>query len=254
MPIFQPVHLTPDLAAAVERWTRLAGWSRLHVRSVERFWRRLGEPQPFRLIDVGCGLGGLLEDVHAWAERAGIEVELAGCEISKELVDAAAERLGDRAFIYQGDLQHLGCGADVWHLATCCLVTSQLSGHDKIRLVTELGRVARTAYIFDVSKTAATEVGAKLVPLLSRGGVGPPEAWVTSVDNAATQRELRDLVSALPVDVVSVFPGAMCTVPEAAKRQRIERPESKPVRVKFESVALAPGLAGADKRHDVRAG
>lgn len=250
MASYEPLQLTPSLLAQVERWTRLAGWSRHHVKAVERFWHRVGEPQPFRVIDVGCGLGGLLEDVHAWAQRRGIEVELGGCEPSAELVSAARDRLGDKAFVYEGDLTHLGCGADAWHLACCSLVLNQLSGHDRIRLVTELGRVAKTAYLFDVSKNVATEVGARLIPWITGGGDAPPESWVESVEHAPTFPELQRLVEALPVEVVRVFPGALCTMPEPVERVKLQRPEGSAVRVTFDMPELGKGLAGNENNRD----
>lgn len=56
-------------------------------------WRELGRPAEFRVLDVGCGWGNMLEaTAHAFRED-GVRVVPGGVEISKELSRISAERL-----------------------------------------------------------------------------------------------------------------------------------------------------------------
>lgn len=233
-----------DVLVDLEQWTRLAGWARHHVRSVERFWRALDEPRPFRVIDVGCGMGGLLEDLLSWSERCDVELVVAGVDSNDQAIERARERLGDRALLAAGDPIHLGCEPQVWHLATCALLLNQLSGHDRIRLVAELGRAAQTAYLFDVTPTVAGEVGARVIPRIAGLASAPPAQWAHTLERAPTLDELVRLVAPLPVEAVRVFPTAICTQPEPA--QRVKLPRKDPSRVQFGKPDVLPGTIPSD--------
>lgn len=229
----------------LEQWARLSGWTRHHVRAVAQFWHRLGEPRPFRVVDIGCGLGGLLAEIAAWAERADVPVTLVGVEPDAEIAARAVERLGDAATIRVASVGHTGIGAGAAHLVTCTLVLNRLAGPDRLRLAAEIGRVATTAYVFDVTPTVAGEVGARLIPWLAGLNHAPPRAWIDTLERAPSPDELARLVRHLPVEVCRVFPSAVCTWPEPLERARVAVPE--PTEVVFEAPRLAPGLVGADR-------
>jgi len=241
--------LAPETLADVEAWARMSGWQRHHVRAIERFWRHLDQPEPFRIIDVGCALGGLLDEIWSWAQRTGVQVDLVGVERAGTVAEQARERLGDRAVVHALDtLPVLGGPPDAYHLATAALVLNQLSGPDRLRLVAELGRVARTAYLFDVTPTVAGEVGARLIPWLTGLRDAPPQAWVRTLERAPTLDEVVQLVAPLPVQVVRVFPSAVCTQPEPRERVRAERPAGEASKVTFDSPEVLPGTVGSERR------
>jgi len=243
--------LSAAILADLEAWARLSGWSRQHVKSVERFHKHLGEPDPFRVLDVGCALGGLLEELAGWGQRAGVCLELVGVERSEEVVAQARERLGDRAIIHRVDsLVALGGPPEAYHLATAALVLNQLSGPDRLRLVAELCRVARTAYVFDVTPSVAGEVGARLIPFLTRLRDAPPADWVHTLERAPTLDEVVRLVAPLPVEVVRVFPSAVCTQPEPRERARVDRAAGEPAKVVFDTPEILPGTVGSERRAD----
>ncbi len=234
--------------ADLEQWTRLSGWARHHVRTISRFWHALGEPDPFRVVDVGCGVGGLLLDLVEWGARAEVEVVLAGIDADVDCAGRARERLGSRAVIAHGDVVHLGCAPDSFHLATAALLLNQLSGPDRLRLVAELGRAATTAYVFDVTPTVSGEVGARLIPWLTGLRDAPPQAWVNTLERAPTVDEVMELVAPLPVTVARVFPSAVCTLPEPRQRARAPRRPAEPTRVTFDGVELPGGVVGTDRK------
>jgi hypothetical protein len=178
------------------------------------------------VIDVSCGLGGLLEDIWQWGKRTGVEVTLAGVDRRPGILERARSRLGDRAILAVGDPLRLQCEPQAWHLATCTLALNPLNGPERLRLVAELGRAAQTAYLFDVTPSAAAEVGARLVPWLLGLQNAPPEAWVHTLERAPTVQELVELVAPLPVEVHRVFPAAMGTLPEGSPRVKVRTPEA----------------------------
>lgn len=243
----QPCELEPlsvGVLADLEQWARMAGWTRHHVRAVAQFWERLGEPRPFRVLDLGCGLGGLLHELSDWAERGQIPVELVGIEPDAELADRARDRLGDRAQIHCLPLGRSGQGERV-HLATCSLLFNRLSAPDRLTLATDLGRVAVTAYVFDVTPTIAGEVGARLIPWLTGLHHAPPQAWARTLERAPSPDELAQLVRHLPVEVVRVFPSAICTWPEPVERARVAARQAE--RVRYRLLDLPPGFAGVER-------
>lgn len=241
----EQISLSAEVLRDLEQWARLSGWTRHHVRAVEQFWRRLGEPRPFRVVDLGCGLGGLLDEIAAWGERSGVPLILQGVEPDGALASAAAERLGERATIHVAPLHRCGASPGAVHLVTCTLVLNRLAGPDRLRLLTEIGRVATTAYVFDVTPTVAGEVGARLIPWLAGLTHAPPEGWVRTLERAPTPDELARLVRHLPVEVGRVFPSAVCTWPEPAERVRVGERRAAPIR--FDAPELVPGLVGADR-------
>ncbi|HEY2469789.1 MAG TPA: methyltransferase domain-containing protein [Terracidiphilus sp.] len=46
---------------------------------------------PIRILDVGCGYGGLLRAIERWAVKRGICVQLAGCDLNPDAIAIAAE-------------------------------------------------------------------------------------------------------------------------------------------------------------------
>jgi len=62
-----------------------------------RLWKEVAElaagrdQEPLRLLDVGCGGGDVLVDVGVRARRAGVPVELHGCDMSQFALDVATQ-------------------------------------------------------------------------------------------------------------------------------------------------------------------
>ena len=93
----------PDLDAhrhhgALRGLGRLNWWS----GSAANLWsviRRMANPQgrPLRILDVACGGGDVLVGIGLRARRAGMKVELAGCDISPPALAFAGKRAKDRA-------------------------------------------------------------------------------------------------------------------------------------------------------------
>lgn len=206
----------------VERWSRWSGWMQHHVQAVRAHWLALGSPEPFRVLDVGCGPGGLLEELAHWAHGEGIDLELHGVDVDNAAVVMARRRLGDRALLEQAEAHDLGYPAKAFHLTTCSLVLHDLSGFDRVKLVSELHRVSRSVYLFDIEKTRLGALGARVLPRL----VGlSSELARHGIERASTFAEFSRLVETLPVKPVRVFPGAMATWPDELTRVPYEVPD-----------------------------
>lgn len=201
------------ILADLERFTRRSGWDALHLRNLRLHWEALGRPRPFRVLDIGSGMGGLLLQVAAWADREGIPVALTGLDRGVDYVRMARERLGARAEVHLGDATALPFPDRSFDVATCTLMMHHLPSDVRHRLVAELARVTRSAYLFDLEVTLYGALGAAaLGPLMGLRG----DAWhdgVLSVRRGATLTEFRALVAPLPVEVRRVFPTALATLP-----------------------------------------
>lgn len=197
----------------LDRWNHRSGWYRMHVRHVRRHWEALGRPRPFRVLDVGTGPGGLLAALADWARRDGVPVELTGVDRSPAYVAMARERLGDRARVREGDATALPEADGAWDLATSTLMLHHLPAPTRARMIAELARVARSAYLFDVELTLHGMLGWPLVALAMGMGRDSLHDGVLSVRRACTRDELAALVAPLPVRVVRVLPTALATLP-----------------------------------------
>ena len=93
----------PNLAApAHERaLDALARINRLSLTAL-RVWREVrrrgvGLDRPLRVLDVACGGGDVALALKARALHAGLEVDVAGCDVSATAVEYARRRAGARA-------------------------------------------------------------------------------------------------------------------------------------------------------------
>jgi SAM-dependent methyltransferase len=193
----------------LDRWNAVSGWTRGHVRRVRAHWEALGRPRPFRVLDVGTGPGALLEALAA----SDLPVELTGLDLQDDYVRYAQERLGGRARVVQGDATALPFGPGTFDLVTNTLTLHHIPRAQRPRIVEEIRRVARSAYLFDLEITLYGLVcfapGAVAVGM----GLDSVHDGIVSLRRSSTLDELAELVRPLPVRVVRVFPSAMCTMP-----------------------------------------
>ncbi len=197
----------------LDRWNTRIQWYKTHCEMIDAHWHALGRPQPFRILDVGTGPGGLLAALADHYAALGIQTELMGVDLSEDYVQMAKERLGDRAQVMQGDATALDMEDNRYDVATTTLMMHHLPQAVRSRMVAALGRVCRSVYIFDLEITLYGAVGWALVTLAMRMHIDTLHDGVLSVRRGSTLQEFKELVSPLPVRVRRVFPSALCTVP-----------------------------------------
>jgi len=193
----------------LDRWNRAIRWYDAHVRRIRQHWEALGRPDPFRVLDVGSGSGGLL----AALADSDLPCELVGVDRSPAFVEIAAQQLGARATLQEADATALPFPDQSFHLVTNTLMLHHLPHGVRHALVKEAARVARSAYVFDLEITLHGVVGFAFAGPLAGLGRDAVHDGMLSVRRGATFREMRELMRSLPVRVARVFPSALCTIP-----------------------------------------
>lgn len=85
-----------------------------------------GARQPLRILDVGCGGGDMLRQIHSWAHTSRVPVTLTGIDLNPHAARAAAssspglaiEWLTGDAFSYTGEPDLILCSLFTHHLST----------------------------------------------------------------------------------------------------------------------------------------
>ncbi len=139
----------------LRRIQRVRGPEELLWREVEH-WAPLAGQASLRLLDVACGGGDLVAAIARRARRAGLPVEVAGCDRSPVALAAARERArhaGVEVELFEHDVLHdpLPEGYD---LITSGLFLHHLAEDDAVRLLRDRGAVARcAAWIDDLARS-----------------------------------------------------------------------------------------------------
>ena len=198
----------------LDKWNEMSGWYRAHLKRIRRHWEALEKPQPFRVLDVGCGPGGLLAAMADWSKTYGIRLELTGLDRSPMYLSMARERLGDRVKLVEGDATATGFADGAFHLATTTLMLHHLPNEVRQGLVRELGRVAASQYLFDLERSLTGVIGWSAIATALRFHADTRHDGVVSVLRGSTLQEFEALVAGLPVRAERAFPTGLWTAPK----------------------------------------
>lgn len=140
----------------------LRGLARINVLSLAapRIWRKLHTLSPHvdrppRVLDVACGGGDVAIALKSRAEKAGLQVEVGGCDISPVALEWAAERAKNRGLeveFFQQDAitEELPGGYD---LVSSSLFLHHLSGPDSVAVLRNLVTAGRVGLVQDLLRT-----------------------------------------------------------------------------------------------------
>lgn len=171
---------SPQGAYALAREFRLLEW-------LTAAWPRRGRS----LLEVGCGPGFFLDFFH----RAGFDVT--GLDKSPVMIEAARQRLGERAECNLGDAHHLPYETDQFDYVA--LLTLLEFVEDPRRVLMEAARVARRAVLVGyLNRFSLYRLTAKSHVLLGQA------KWFTPW---AMRSLTRSSVGLAPVHEGSVLPG-----------------------------------------------
>jgi 2-polyprenyl-3-methyl-5-hydroxy-6-metoxy-1,4-benzoquinol methylase len=171
--------------------------------SASRVWRRVGDlhregARKIRVLDVACGGGDVAFAVKRRSQKAGIPVEVEGCDVSPvalAFADERAQRRGMEVRFFQHDVTDgpLPSGYD---LVYSCLFLHHLSNEQAVDLLRELNRAGRTFLVQDLLRT---QLGFLLafagVRMVTRSAVVRGDGPL-SVRAAFSMNEVRELVKA----------------------------------------------------------
>ena len=148
----------PDVDPA-EHALALRGLARVNwfSRSDAIFWPTLRElaceqqPQPLRVLDVACGGGDVALALARRARRTGIELRLAGCDLSETALSIARQRAasaGEAIEFFRHDVltQPLPARFDV---VICSLFLHHLNEADAIAVLRSMSQAARRAVLIN---------------------------------------------------------------------------------------------------------
>lgn len=174
---------------------RSLGWTPVTVRLLERLANETC-PRAFRYLDVATGSGDLPLAVLRRTRRHGRQVAAIGLDSSPKVLAAATAYLrGTPVTLQLGDARALPFADRSIDLVSCALALHHFPPQDAVRVLRELARVARHAWlVVDLERSLPAYLGALALRLLLRSPVTRQDA-PASVLRAYTRAELRDLLA-----------------------------------------------------------
>lgn len=130
----------------LERVNRISGIARLIWSGVRPLCREITD-RPVRVLDVGCGGGDISVGVWKQARRAGIRLQIGGCDISPKALRMSTERAqaagaGNDARYFPVDILNEDLPSD-WDVMYCSLFLHHFDEQQGTRLLANMGRSAR---------------------------------------------------------------------------------------------------------------
>ena len=147
----------------------------------------------WRVIDTGCGGGGMLAFVQAWAERRGVAIQLVGLDQDLRNLAVARQRLGPSAWLVAGDLTQMPFRDDAVEGLYSTLVLHHLDPAPLRAAISEAARVsARVAVLNDLIRDRLALVFFRLTaPMLARCRLTRYDGEL-SIRRAYTPQELAE--------------------------------------------------------------
>jgi 2-polyprenyl-3-methyl-5-hydroxy-6-metoxy-1,4-benzoquinol methylase len=167
-----------------------------------RVWTALAElrqsgAEPLRVLDVACGGGDVAISIARRAARAGVPVEMHGCDVSEFAVDYARERAAESgvpALFFRWDAVEGDLPRD-YDLVCSSLFLHHLSGESAVAVLTRMATAGRALLVQDLLRSRVGYALAWAVPrLVSRSSVAHVDG-PRSVEGAFTVSEAVELCS-----------------------------------------------------------
>ena len=181
--------------AGLARLNRASGAARVLRRDIIALAKRLG--RPVCVFDLATGSADVPLALARFAERAGVELKLAGCDVSEVARAEAlhrAQRAGVPLDVVKLDIVHGPAMEQLHDVVTCSLFLHHLSRDDALRLLRRAASM--TEHLLLVSDLRRDPIGLALAwgasRLMTTSRIVHVDA-VRSVRGAYTIAELRSL-------------------------------------------------------------
>lgn len=181
----------------LRRGNRISNTARTIWRGLESLGVVRRDATPIRVLDVACGGGDVIISLAELARRAGIALDIHGCDISTTAIQhatAAAERAATpNVKFFQLDALHAPLPDD-YDVIFCTLFLHHLSEPDALELLRRMAAATRQAVLID--DLVRSRLGYALVLLGTRLVTRSPVVHVDgplSVRAALSLTEVRDL-------------------------------------------------------------
>ncbi len=196
---------------ALRSLSRINWWSRtsgMLWRPIRRLARASGTARPLRILDVACGGGDVVRGLARRATRAGIAVQVEGCDINPVAIayarEAARRQHASNVGFFTYDALHtpLPEGYDV---VTCSLFLHHLDNPDAARMLQSMAAAATQMVV--VSDLRRSRLGYVLACVACNVLTRSPIVRVDgplSVAAAFTIEEARGLAASVGLQDVAI--------------------------------------------------
>jgi hypothetical protein len=133
----------------LERFNRWLGGAELSWRALQHVQRWRSSTTPLTMLDVGTGAADIPLQLLRRARRAGIDLHIEASDVRPEIVTAARRRAGkvDGLTVSLAGEESLALPSRSIDVVHASLVLHHHDPQPAVRLLAEMGRVARTAVI-----------------------------------------------------------------------------------------------------------
>ena len=148
-----------DQVAAVNRFLGGARALRLALAALMQGRRTLS------ILDVGCGSGDLPRAVAEDLRSRGVDARITAADLHPQILVLARQRLGrsEAIDLARLDARDLPFAANSFDVALMSLTLHHFEGRDTVRVLREMGRVARMVVINDLDRAWPNYLGARLL-------------------------------------------------------------------------------------------
>ncbi len=191
--------------ADLRRVTTLLGWRRRAVHAVARHVHRAGL-RAFTLCDVGTGSADVPVAIAGWAADAGVPARIVASDVNPATVAIATELAArtPNVTVERQDATALPYPAGSFDVGLCTFTLHHFAAVDAVRMLAELGRVARHVIVLDVERSAVAWAGAVVLTHGLRMDAITRHDGPASARRAYTAGEVRRLARRASLRNVSV--------------------------------------------------
>jgi SAM-dependent methyltransferase len=153
-----PAQTRLDLIRQVDRVSKLTGFSAYLLTYLDSLIQpgKKNRTSPLKILDVGFGGGGMLEEIYLHLTAKRIPIDLHGVELSGDLVDSVRDRLdrvGVPATLIRQDARDLSFDDGSFDVVFSSYTVHHLRQTDHVtEFFGELRRVGRSGFVVDVDR------------------------------------------------------------------------------------------------------